>query len=56
MGEDTVNASEDPPELVTNSFWFSVLFVCCCFYLQACLLDCSYNVYRFFLNYLFIYF
>ena len=27
----------DPPELVTNSFPFSVLFVCCCFYLHVCL-------------------
>ena len=44
MGEDTANSSVDPPELVTNSFRFSVLFVCCCFYLHVCLFDCFYNV------------
>ena len=38
---DTANsASVDPPELVTNSFRFSVLFVCCCFYLLVCLFVC----------------
>ena len=48
MGEDTANASIDPPELVTNSFRFSVLFVCCYFYLHVCLFDRSYKVLSFF--------
>ena len=43
MGEDTANE----PEVVTNSFRFSVLFVCCCFYLHVCLFNCSYNVLSF---------
>ena len=47
MGEDTAKAFVDPLELVTNPFQFSVLFVCCCFYLHVCLFDCSYNVNRF---------
>ena len=53
MGEDTANNSVDPPELIMNSFRFSVLFVCCWFYLHVCLFDCSDYVHRFF-NYLFI--
>ena len=46
MDEDTANASVDPPELVTNSVRFSVLFVCC--------FDCSYNVLSFPFFFLFI--
>ena len=54
MGEDTANASVDPPELVMNSFQFSVLFICGWFYLHVCLFDCSDYVYRFLIIYLFL--
>ena len=52
MDEDTANAFVDSPELVKNSFRFSVLFVCCCFYLHVCLLYKVLSFYFFF--YLFL--
>ena len=38
MGEDTANSSVDPPELVTNSFRFSVLFVAVFICMFVCLI------------------
>ena len=50
MDEVTINAYVGPP----NSFQVLVLFVCCCFYLHVCLIDCCYNVLSFSFFFLFI--